>query len=85
MAKITKADSGPEFLTVNETANLLRVTPLTLRNWRRDNFGPPWCRIGQAAIRYRRSTLMGWLDRLESAPEKPPKDVAARQSLTAVE
>ncbi len=74
MATIKKADSGPEFLTVNETAALLRVTPLTLRNWRRDNFGPPWCRIGQAAIRYRRSTLMGWLDKLEEGTSEMPAE-----------
>lgn len=55
-----------EFLTVDETGHELRVTPLTLKNWRDRGEGPPWVRIGPKTIRYRRSTLFAYLDELES-------------------
>ena len=61
----TMADT--EFLTIREAACFLRVCPLTLKNWRDRGEGPPWLRVGPKAIRYKRSSLTAYLDKLETA------------------
>ena len=60
-----------DLLTIAETAKLIRVTPLTLKNWRDRGEGPPWARLGPGTIRYRRSSLLVFLDHMErrSQPE----------------
>ena len=55
-----------EFLTVREAAAFLRVTRITLQNWRDSGEGPPWVRLGPKTIRYRLSSLMSYLDDIES-------------------
>lgn len=55
-----------EFYTVAEAARFLRVSRLTLKNWRDRGEGPPWVRIGPRMIRYRHSSLLEYLRDLES-------------------
>ncbi len=55
------------FLTTHEIAQYLRVTPLTLKNWRRDGEGPPWIRLGPKMIRYPVLGLTDYLMELEDA------------------
>lgn len=35
-----------KFLTQREAADLLRVSQITLYNWRRAGYGPAWAQIG---------------------------------------
>ena len=67
--------NDPEFLTANEAANLLRVTPVTMRNWRAASEGPPWFRVGPRAIRYSRASLLEYVGRFEQDDmrEQPAK------------
>lgn len=69
--------SDTENLTIAEAAQLLRVTPLTLANWRKAGTGPPWVRIGPQTIRYRKASLVAYLDKLE-AESKETKRRGAR-------
>jgi DNA-binding transcriptional MerR regulator len=45
-----------EFLTQGEAASLLGLTDRTLRNWRRDGYGPKSFKHGSATL-YRRSDI----------------------------
>lgn len=54
-----------DLLTIQEAAAILRVVPLTMKNWRDRGEGPPWIKIGPRAIRYRRSSLMAYLAKIE--------------------
>ena len=52
-------DSDP-LLTVRETADLLRVVPLTLARWRKKAEGPDYVRVGQRIL-YRKSIVSAWV------------------------
>jgi hypothetical protein len=47
-------------LTVRETADLLRVVPLTLARWRKKAEGPDYSRVGQRIL-YRKSVVEAWI------------------------
>lgn len=49
-----------EFMTPEEVANLLRVTPLTLYNFRKKGEGPSFVKVG-GAIRYPKTLLNKYL------------------------
>ncbi|RYD34413.1 MAG: DNA-binding protein, partial [Verrucomicrobiaceae bacterium] len=48
-----------EFLTQEQAAKLLTVSPATLQDWRVRGGGPPFARIGRL-IRYMRADLLAW-------------------------
>jgi predicted DNA-binding transcriptional regulator AlpA len=50
-----------ELLTGREVAAILKLKPQTMIEWRRENRGPRWVRLGQKAIRYRRDDLEAWI------------------------
>lgn len=53
-----------DLLTTAEAAALLRVQPVTLRQWRHRGRGPRFVRLGPSAsshVRYRRGELERWL------------------------
>ncbi len=52
-------------LTATEVASILQVTPAWIYAQTRRN-GMPHVRLGRY-VRYRRDTIEGWLDRLESS------------------
>lgn len=57
--------SAEELLTPKQTATLLGVSLNTLPMWRWQGKGPPFIKLGDgpfAAIRYRRSELLLWLE-----------------------
>jgi hypothetical protein len=49
-----------DFLSTEELALQLSVTPLTLVRWRMQKTGPPVTRLGRRIL-YRRSSLQIWL------------------------
>ena len=49
-----------DFLSTEELAVELDVTPLTLVRWRMQKTGPPVTRLGRRIL-YRRSSLQKWL------------------------
>jgi excisionase family DNA binding protein len=59
-----------DLLTVAEVADLLRTSDRTLRRWREEGIGPAYVRIGARYIRYRRSSVMAWLEAQEREREK---------------
>ena len=62
-------------VTVDEAARILGITPVTLRNWRKNGDGPPWFQLGPKTVRYRRHGLEEFLagcenrTKLQSKPE----------------
>ena len=54
----------PAFLTVQEVADLLRVSPGTVRAWIAKGEGPPMLRFGKQ-IRYRPERVMEWVEQQE--------------------
>jgi excisionase family DNA binding protein len=64
-------DSGMEndLLTVAEVSERLRTSDRTLRRWRELGIGPPFIRIGQRYIRYRRDAVEAWLAAQEREKE----------------
>ena len=67
-------DSDNPFLTVQETADLLRVKRRTLDNLRWKNEGPPWRRHGGRII-YHRDEVLVWSEqrRAPAANENTPR------------
>lgn len=65
------------FLTVNEVAALLRVSPATVRYWRGRGVGPASFKV-EGRVVYRHSAVDEWVRRQENRP-----DVGARAEMTA--
>lgn len=66
------------YLTPNETAQLLRVTPRTLDNWRDIGFGPSWLTLGykpHIKIVYDLRAIQSWLTSLQEVQQSPQTDV----------
>jgi len=57
--------STDEFLTTEETAKLLKVTTMTLAQWRYRGDGPPFMRLGPRLIRYSRKTVAAFMRETE--------------------
>lgn len=53
-----------ELLTPEEAANLLKVSPATLKQWRHEKKGPRAVRLGYRTVRYPRYRLDLWLKAL---------------------
>ena len=64
--------NNPEFLTVAEAAEFLRVSPGTLRNWRAAYTGPLWFRVGPSGIRYKRTDLQDYVEQSQGAKRGHP-------------
>lgn len=56
-------DAGPieRLLTPRDVSAAIGVPEPTLRDWRTDDIGPPFIRVGRA-VRYRLRDLEQWLD-----------------------
>ncbi len=48
-------------LTTVQVANLLQLSPSTLKKWRNEGRGPRWLRLGSRRIRYREADVESWL------------------------
>lgn len=51
---------APKYLTTNQVADILGLTPGTLRSWRIRKQGPPYLKIG-VLCRYDESELNEWI------------------------
>jgi len=51
----------PEFLTQDDVAALLKVSPRTLEHWRLRKKGPQYAKLGKH-VRYRRSAVLAWFE-----------------------
>ncbi|MGB3186889.1 MAG: helix-turn-helix domain-containing protein [Ornithinimicrobium sp.] len=60
------AHTTPMFLTVQEVAELLRVSPATFRAWTAKGEGPPAMRFGKQ-IRYRPDRVFEWVEQQEGS------------------
>lgn len=53
-----------EILTTDEAAELLKLKPKTLAEWRRLERGPPYIRLGNGArggfVRYSKAAILEW-------------------------
>ncbi len=67
-------DAHTGFLTIAETAELLRLSPTTLRAWRQCGIGPPFVQLGRV-IRYSREAIDQWARAAAGSVE----DAATRQ------
>lgn len=50
-----------EFLTTEELASILKVSPLTVRDWRKKSIGPRAVKVGHA-VRYARTDVAVWIN-----------------------
>ncbi|HET8555476.1 MAG TPA: helix-turn-helix domain-containing protein [Rhodanobacteraceae bacterium] len=50
-----------DLLTDREAAAVLNIGVRTLRNWRCNDLGPRWVKIGQRAVRYHRRDLAAFI------------------------
>ncbi len=53
-----------DLLTTTEAAELLELHPVTLKQYRVDNIGPSYVKIGHR-VRYRRGDLEAWITTVE--------------------
>lgn len=58
-----------EWITVNEAARILGVSPWTVRTWIRRRRGPAHYRIGPKTIRFRRAEVEEYLEDVRVATE----------------
>lgn len=69
---LTGADDG--LLSTERAAEFLGLHPGTLRNWRSENFGPAWVRIGRGArVGYRREDLDAFIAQSRVVPQRAPR------------
>lgn len=59
-------DTNDRLLTIKEVAEYLGIPVTTLYQWRYHRTGPPGLRVGRH-VRYRRSDLDEWIERLVEA------------------
>jgi hypothetical protein len=61
------------YLSGDEAAALLGLSPGTLANWRCRGEGPPWTLLGRArGIRYRIDHLLAWVEDASKKRPAPP-------------
>ena len=67
-----------ELMTPEEVADLLKVSPGTLENWRYRGEGPPFVKLGhkrRSPVRYPRKGVDDWMFTAPAgAPTHAPKD-----------
>jgi predicted DNA-binding transcriptional regulator AlpA len=49
-------------MTAPEAADILKVTPKTLKHWRAKGIGPKFLRINSRNVRYEMSDIEAWVD-----------------------
>ena len=68
-----------DFLNSDELANLIRLHPLTVAQWRSRGVGPPYIRVGRR-VRYARLDVELWLAQHRQVPELELSDPAVTLS-----
>lgn len=64
-----------ELLTYGELAELLSVSPQTLRNWRRQGRGPRATKVGARLVRFHREDVDAWLE--QQREDEPSEAVSS--------
>ena len=54
-------NESSDYLTDAQFCGLMNITPRTSNEWRRQNTGPAYVRVGPRRILYRRSDVDSWL------------------------
>ena len=67
-----------DFISRAELARMLQRTVRTLSRWEMERYGPPVTRFGDS-IYYRRSSVIGWLERREHRFENSPNPRRGRR------
>ena len=60
-----------ELFTTDQVAKLLKISARTLKQWRSEQRGPKYYIIGHRFVRYKRSDLIRWQQRLRVDPLRP--------------
>ncbi len=60
--------SPDDLLREEQAARLLGLSVRALQGWRRRHCGPPYVRIANHTIRYRRRDLIEWIERQRVMP-----------------
>ncbi|HEX7210645.1 MAG TPA: helix-turn-helix domain-containing protein [Propionibacteriaceae bacterium] len=60
--------ANDELLTMQEVANVVRVSVATLRYWRHVGSGPRSFRVGRS-VRYWRTEVLRWLEQQSNDPQ----------------
>jgi excisionase family DNA binding protein len=63
MTSLTETD----FMTTEDVAAALKVSAMTVRDWRKKNRGPRAYKVG-AAVRYDRADVLTWLHQTNGVP-----------------
>jgi excisionase family DNA binding protein len=81
LAQLDSLAMDEEFLTVNEIAEILKVNPMTVRNWiSREEL--PAVRVGSRRVRVRRADFDAFLSRSQTpGPTGNPKNTGKRSSV----
>jgi helix-turn-helix protein len=69
-------DSNEILFDTPEAADFLRVPKRALESWRYRHVGPPFIRLNHARVRYRKSDLIVWLNRMTVTPPTGPAGAA---------
>lgn len=56
-----------DLLTTEEVAEWIRVSPMTIRDWRKKGRGPRALKIGHA-VRYPRREVAAWIAQVNAQP-----------------
>lgn len=74
------APAAARYLTTDQVADLLGLSPDTVLGWRKRRRGPPFVRLANNAVRYPEGALHRWaaqrLVELEPAPAAPAASAA---------
>ena len=62
----------PNLLTPEEAASKLGVTIRTLREWRKNAYGPKHLRLSHTKVRYKEEDINSWLVELSDLDEGAP-------------
>jgi hypothetical protein len=68
---LSKITTSGEILTETETAKLLQVSRKTLQEWRKEDKGPEFEKVGKS-VRYCSLMLIGWMLTRELNEEEYP-------------
>jgi excisionase family DNA binding protein len=70
-ATVDPSTEDAALLTTAEVAELLKVSPRTLKQWRHEQRGPKYYVLGPRAVRYKRADLIRWQQRFRIDPLRP--------------
>jgi Helix-turn-helix domain len=73
-------NSAQIFLSAKETAELLRISPVTLSRWRIEGRGPEYRNFGRRVV-YARADLITWADaQRRRSTSAPPFSTSAKRA-----